>query len=110
MATSGASSTYGMDYLNRNVTLPVVSDLLGHAHQRVTEEAYARPLANKRNREALYAADNGPYSAAQAVEGMEVRLVEPREITKTDPAAIQARLRALADEVQLALKLAELAA
>lgn len=41
---------------------------------------------------------------------MEVRLVELREITKTDPDAIQARLRALADEGQLALKLAELAA
>lgn len=67
--------TYGMDLINSGVELAVVSDLLGHAHQRVTEEAYARPLKDIRKKRALQAASAGPYGTEKALDDLEKKVL-----------------------------------
>lgn len=68
--------TFAVDLINRGVPLAIISDLLGHANQAITEKAYARYLKEIRAREAILAADQGPYSASRAVAGFEAKVIE----------------------------------
>ena len=67
--------TYGMDLINSDVDLPVVSDLLGHAHTGVTEDAYARPLKDIIKQKALRAAAAGPYGTEKALDQVEAKVL-----------------------------------
>lgn len=66
--------TYGMDLLNSGVPLSIVSDLLRHAHEGVTEQSYARPLREKAMHEALRAASGGPYGTIKVLDAADTSI------------------------------------
>ncbi|MDX6453470.1 MAG: integrase/recombinase XerD [Gaiellaceae bacterium] len=87
--------TCGLDLLNRDVSLAIVSDLLGHANQAITEKAYARPLQEMRTRRALFAAEAGPYAPGKAIAGIETRIIELPTHRAADPVLLLGQIEEL---------------
>lgn len=84
--------TAGSWLLNQGVRLEVVSDFLGHANTRVTEEAYAELLQERRTQEVLAVFPGQPAGPPKL--DLAEQLV--KELERGD-AAFLAKLRALLD-------------
>jgi integrase len=87
--------TFVSDLANRGVPIITLSEVVGHASTRVTEESYAIASRENRARQVLLANGLGPFSAAHAVEGLERELAAAQQLANDTPEAVLIRLRRL---------------
>jgi integrase len=87
--------TFGSDLVNRGMQTVILYPIMGHASPKVTEESYALASSERRAREVMLAAGEGPFSLAHGVSELDAELARVRGQVPTDPKAALAELRRL---------------